>query len=53
MKELDETQKNVVLQCGLDLSGSGKGQLRSSCDHDNEFSDSINGGDFLDLLKSS
>jgi hypothetical protein len=43
----------MILQCILDSSGSGKGQLASSCDHGNEFSDSKNGGDFLELLKGS
>jgi hypothetical protein len=34
--------------CGLDSSGSGWQPVANSCEHDNEFSGSVNGGEFLD-----
>jgi hypothetical protein len=36
-----------VGRCGLDSSGSGQGPVASSCEHDNELSGSIKGGEFL------
>jgi hypothetical protein len=35
---------------GLDSSGSGQGQVAGSCEHGNEPSCSIKGGEFIDLL---
>jgi hypothetical protein len=34
--------------CGVNSSGSGKGQVMGSCEHGNEPSSSIKGGEFLD-----
>jgi hypothetical protein len=36
-----------VGRCGLKSSGSGWGPVAGSCEHDNEPSGSIKGGDFL------
>jgi hypothetical protein len=36
--------------CGLSASGSGQKQVASYCEHDNEPSGSIKGGEFLDYL---
>jgi hypothetical protein len=36
--------------CGLDSSGSGWGPVADCCEHGNEPSNSIKGGDFLDWL---
>ena len=33
--------------CGLDLAGSGEGQVAGSCECDNKPSDSIKCGNFL------
>jgi len=33
--------------CGLDSSCSGQGLVAGSCEHDNESSGSINGGNYL------
>jgi hypothetical protein len=35
-------------RCDLDSSGSGQGPVAGSCDHHSEFSDSIEGGKFLE-----
>jgi len=37
-----------VRRCGLDPSGSGQGLEADPCEHGNESSGSINGGEFLD-----
>jgi hypothetical protein len=37
--------------CGLNSSGSGYGQVADSCEHDNEPSASIKGGELLDQLR--
>jgi hypothetical protein len=37
-----------VGSCGLDSSGSGWGPMAGSCEHGNERSGSIKGGEFLD-----
>jgi hypothetical protein len=37
-----------VGSCGLDISGSGYGPMVGFCEHGNEISGSIKGGDFLD-----
>jgi hypothetical protein len=37
-----------VGRCGLDESGSRQGPVVSSCEHGNEPSGSIKGGEFLD-----
>jgi hypothetical protein len=39
--------------CGLDPLGSGQGLVAGSCEHDNETSGSIQGGEFLDQLSDS
>jgi hypothetical protein len=39
--------KNVC-ECGLDSSGSVWGSAACCCEHDNETSGSIKGGEFLD-----
>jgi hypothetical protein len=36
--------------CGLDSSGSGQGLLMVSCEHGNEPSGYMKGGEFLDQL---
>jgi hypothetical protein len=36
-----------VGRCGLDACGSGKGPVVDSCEHGNELSGSIKGGEFL------
>jgi len=36
-----------VAMCGLDASGSGQGREAGSCQHINELSGSIKGGNFL------
>jgi len=36
------------MRCGLDSSGSGQGLVGDSCEHGNEPSGSIKGGEFLD-----
>ena len=38
--------------CGLDLAGSGQGQVASACECDNELSGSIKWGEFLDWLQT-
>jgi len=35
-------------KCGLDFSVSGKGTVAGSCEHDNETSGSIKGGEFFE-----
>jgi len=35
-------------RCGLDLSASGYRPMTGSCDHSNEPSGSVEGGEFLD-----
>jgi hypothetical protein len=37
-----------VGRCGLDASGSGYEPVMGSCEHCNELSGSIKGGEFLD-----
>jgi hypothetical protein len=37
-----------VRRCGLDASGSGQGPAADTCEHVNEPSGSIKGGEFLD-----
>jgi hypothetical protein len=37
-----------VGRCELDESGSGQEHLTGSCEHDNEHSGSVKGGEFLD-----
>jgi hypothetical protein len=37
-----------VSRCGLDSSGSGEGPVAGSCEHGNEPSGSIKGGEFFD-----
>jgi hypothetical protein len=37
--------------CGLDSRGSGRGSVSDSCEHGNELSGSINGGQFLGQLR--
>jgi hypothetical protein len=39
---------NSVGRCRLDASGSGQGPVADCCEHDNEPSCSIKGGDFFD-----
>jgi hypothetical protein len=39
-----------VGRCGVDSSGSGEGPLADCCEHGNETSGSIKGGEFLDYL---
>jgi hypothetical protein len=39
-----------VRESGLDACGSGKGPVAGSCEHGNELSDSMKGGEFLDWL---
>jgi hypothetical protein len=39
-----------VDRCGLDSSDSGYGQVTDCCEHGNEPSGSIKGGEFLDKL---
>jgi hypothetical protein len=34
--------------CGLDSSGSGQSQVAGSCEHGNNPSGSVKGGDFLE-----
>jgi hypothetical protein len=36
-----------------DASGSGQGTVAGSCEHSNEASGSIKGGEFLDLCSDS
>jgi hypothetical protein len=36
------------VRCGLDSSGSGQGQVADSCEHGNERSGAIKGGEFRD-----
>jgi hypothetical protein len=38
-----------VGRCGLDASGSGYGPVAGSCGHGNKHSDSIKGGESVDL----
>jgi hypothetical protein len=38
--------------CGLHSSGSEEGPVAGSCEHGNETSGSINGGEFLDQLSN-
>jgi hypothetical protein len=38
----------AVGRCGLDSSGTGQGPVAVSCEHGNETSGSIKGGEFLD-----
>jgi hypothetical protein len=37
-----------VVGCGLDSFGSGQGPVAGSCEHGDELSCSIKGGEFLD-----
>jgi hypothetical protein len=39
-----------MVGCGLDSPGPGLGPVAGSCEHDNETSGSIKGGEFLDQL---
>jgi hypothetical protein len=39
-----------VGRCWLDLYGSGYGPVAGSCEHNNDLSGSIKGGEFLDWL---
>jgi hypothetical protein len=39
-----------VGRCELDASGSGQGPVAGCCEHGNEPSGSIKGGEFLDSL---
>jgi hypothetical protein len=39
-----------VKDCGLDSSGSGWRPVAGRCEHGNEPSDSIKGGEFVDWL---
>jgi hypothetical protein len=41
-----------VRRCGLDLAGSAQRLVAGSCEHDNEPSGSMKGGDFLDYLRN-
>jgi hypothetical protein len=41
-----------VGRCGLDASGSGQGTVLRSCEHGNEPSSSIKGGEFIDSLSA-
>jgi hypothetical protein len=34
-------------RCGLDLSGAGEGPMTGACEHSNESSGSVIGGEFL------
>jgi hypothetical protein len=45
---MDLTER--VGRCGLDSSASGQGSVAGSCEHDNEPSGSIKGGEILDWL---
>jgi hypothetical protein len=36
-----------VGKCGVDSSGTGQGPIAGCCEHGNEPSDSIKGGEFL------
>jgi hypothetical protein len=38
----------MVGRCRLDSCGSGCGSVTCFCDHGNEHSDSVEGGEFLD-----
>jgi hypothetical protein len=40
--------RDIVWESGLDSSGSGQGPMLGPCEHDNETSGSIKGGEFLD-----
>jgi hypothetical protein len=40
-----------VLQCGLDISDSEQGPVVGSCEHGNEPSGTIKGGEFLHSVK--
>jgi hypothetical protein len=37
--------------CGLQVSGSGMGPVAGSCEHGNEPSSSIKGGEILDYMR--
>jgi hypothetical protein len=39
-----------VGKCGLDSCDSGQGPIEGCCEHGNELSGSLNGGDFVDQL---
>jgi len=41
-----------VRRCGLDASGSGQETVAGSCEHSNEPSGSIKGGEFLDQVSN-
>jgi hypothetical protein len=45
---LERILVNRVGTCGLDSSDSGQGRVVGPCEHGNEFSGSIKGGEFLD-----
>jgi hypothetical protein len=40
----------MVGRCGLDASASGQGPVTGCCEHGNEPSGSIKGGEFLDKM---
>jgi hypothetical protein len=42
----------MVVRCGLDASDSGYGPEAGFCEHGNETSGSIKGGEFLDQLSA-
>jgi len=42
----------MVGRCGLDASGSGQGPVVGCCEHGNETSGSVKGGEFLDKLSN-
>jgi len=42
---------NKVGRCGLDTSGSGLGPVAGCCEHGNEPSGSVKGGELLDWLR--
>jgi len=42
----------LVGKCGLDASGSAQGLVAGSCEHGNEPSDYIKGGELLKLTKA-
>jgi hypothetical protein len=46
--------RNRMGRCGLDLSGLGTvAEVSGSCEHDNESTGSIKGGEFLEELSDS
>jgi hypothetical protein len=42
----------MELECGLDESGLVEGRMTGCCEHGNEPSCSMRGGEFLDLLSN-